>query len=222
MPGTLITEELEVKDTGGGRGPERGGRDDGGGGDSPEGHPGGPGTPRSAYLTGISLGLGAILMFFMALTSAYIVRKGASGDWQPIELPSILWATTSLLIVSSLTLEQARRHLGRNDLAGFRQWWGLTTALGILFLLGQLWAWRQLADAGIYLPTNPSSSFFYLLTGTHGVHLLGGILALLYVAFRAADLGRMLKGAAAEVTAIYWHFMDGLWVFLFLLLRLGR
>jgi len=91
-----------------------------------------------------------------------------------------------------------------------------------VFLVGQLVAWRQLAAGGIFLATNPASSFFYLLTAAHGLHLLGGIVALFYVPFRAWHRSRITQSTAAELTSIYWHFMDGLWVFLFLLLNLGR
>ena len=84
----------------------------------------------------------------------------------------------------------------------------------------QVIAWRQLAAAGVFLATNPASSFFYVFTAAHGLHLIGGVLALLYVAFRPTH--RLTKGTATEVVSMYWHFMDGLWVFLFLLLLLGR
>jgi cytochrome c oxidase subunit 3 len=87
---------------------------------------------------------------------------------------------------------------------------------------GQLIAWRQLAGQGVFLVTNPSSSFFYVLTAAHGLHLVGGILALLYVSQRNWQRSRMSLGTAADVASIYWHFMDGLWVFLLALLYLGR
>jgi len=92
-----------------------------------------------------------------------------------------------------------------------------------VFLVGQYLAWRQLAAAGVYVATNPSSSFFYLLTGAHGAHLLGGVLALGYVATRAwLDRAWLRRRAAVEATAIYWHSMDGLWIFVLLLLVVGR
>jgi cytochrome c oxidase subunit 3 len=83
-------------------------------------------------------------------------------------------------------------------------------------------AWRLLRAAGVFLNTNPSSSFFYLLTAAHGLHLLGGIIALMYVALRSWNRSRTTQSTAVEVAAIYWHFLDGLWIFLFLLLFLGR
>jgi len=218
MPGT-VTEEIEIMDAGHGESPPPppGGDDDGGSGGG-----GAAAVPRRAYFTAISLGLAAILMFFMALTSSYIVRKGLGGDWKPVRLPGILWFNTLVLLASSASIEVARRKHSEGETGAFRNWWALTTGLGIVFLVGQLVAWRQLAAGGVFLATNPASSFFYLLTAAHGLHLLGGIVALLYVPFRAWHRSRITQSTAAELTSIYWHFMDGLWVFLFLLLNLGR
>jgi cytochrome c oxidase subunit 3 len=178
--------------------------------------------PRRAYMTGITLTIGAMMMFFLALTSAFIVRRGTNNDWQAFVLPRVLWANTLVLLASSATLELARRQLLRGATAAFRNLWSLTTALGLVFVGGQLIAWHQLRAAGVFLNTNPSSSFFYLLTAAHGVHLLGGIIALLYVAFRSWNRSRTTQSTAVDVAATYWHFLDGLWVFLFLLLFLGR
>jgi cytochrome c oxidase subunit 3 len=218
MPGTLA-EEIVLQDTGGGGAPPARPDDDGG----DRGGPGGkPRAPRRAYFTALSLGLTCILMFFMALTSAYIVRKGLGGDWQPVELPQILWFTTAVLLASSFTIERARRHLAGGDAAGYRRWWTLTTALGFVFLGGQYLAWLALRTQGVFLASNPSSSFFYVLTAAHGAHLLGGILALLVVGLRRWPGAAERQATAVDVACVYWHFMDGLWVFLFLLLYLGR
>ena len=216
MPGT-IAEEVLPRDTGGGPPPEPPGGDDGG----DQHRPGVPRAPRAAYFTGLSLGLASILMFFMALTSAFIVRKGLGGDWQPIQLPRLLWFTTAVLLASSLTVEHARRRLANGDAFGFARWWNITTLLGLLFLVGQFAAWMALSAQGVFLVSNPSSSFFYLLTAAHGLHLLGGILALLYVGLRNWEGLDARRATAADVTSVYWHFMDGLWVFLFILLYLG-
>ena len=218
MPSTTLIEELELIDAG--RGGGRPGSPGGGGGDSGAGGGGSAAVPQRAYVTGMTVALAGILMFFMALVSAFIVRKGLSNDWHPLEVPKILWLNTLMLLASSATIVRARTQLTRGSLAGFRQWWGATTALGLLFLAGQLVAWEQLRAAGVYLASNPSSSFFYVFTAAHGLHLLGGIMGLLFVAFRPTR--RLTRSTAAEVASIYWHFMDGLWVFLFLLLSLGR
>ena len=182
-----------------------------------------PATPQHAYLTGILMGVLAIGMFFLALTSAFIVRKGSGGDWQSFALPRILWLNTAVLIASSFTLARARRRLLNGYESEFRRWWHITTVLGIAFLAGQLVAWRELAHAGLYLASNPSSSFFYLLTGAHGLHLLGGVCAFFYVAWLGTKAGTTRRvETASRITAVYWHFLDGLWVFVLLLLLLGR
>ena len=131
-----------------------------------------------------------------------------------------IFFNTAVLIASSFTLARARKLFKANDQRGFRHWWGVTTILGAFFLLGQIIAWQQLRAAGLFLATNPSSSFFYVFTAAHGLHLLGGVLALTWIMFRPTH--RLTKGTATEVGAMYWHFMDGLWVFLFLLFLLGR
>jgi cytochrome c oxidase subunit 3 len=217
MLGT-VAEDIEILDAGHGGGTDTpaGGDDDGGssGGRRP--------VPRRAYFTAMQLGLAAIVMFFMALASSYIVRKGLGTDWQRTPMPRVVWFNTAILLASSVTIIVARRKLESGDGEGFQIWWWVTTGLGLLFLSGQIIAWHQLAAAEILLSTNPSSSFFYLLTAAHGAHLAGGILALFYVKFRQWKRSRISQAMAAELTSIYWHFMDGLWVFLLVLLTLGQ
>ncbi|HVA94967.1 MAG TPA: heme-copper oxidase subunit III [Candidatus Dormibacteraeota bacterium] len=213
-----ITEAVEIIDAGrgGGTGTPAGGGDDGGS-SSPL-----PPIPRRAYFTALQLGLAAIVMFFMALASSYIVRKGLGNDWQHTPMPAVVWFNTLILLASSGTIILARKKLEDGDREAFRSWWWVTCGLGMLFLAGQIIAWRQLSAAGILLSTNPSSSFFYLLTAAHGAHLAGGIFALFYVLFRPWKRSRISQATAAELASIYWHFMDGLWVFLLVLLTLGR
>jgi cytochrome c oxidase subunit 3 len=161
-------------------------------------------------------------MFFMALTSAFIVLRRSSELWVDFHLPPILWLNTGILLASSFTLEAARRQLADSNAAGFRKLWLLTTALGLLFVAGQLAAWRQLVAQGVFIASNQASSFFYIFTGAHAIHLLGGVGALLYVSIRKLDAARISLSTAAEITSYYWHFMDGLWVFLLALLYLGK
>src|ERR1700723_1044496 len=222
MPGSTV-EEVELIGTGKGGGGTPSGHDDGfGGGDEWRGGSSGSArVPQRAYVTGMVIALGGILMFFMALGSAYIVRKDMPNSaWVQLNVPRVLWLNTLILIASSFTLARSRGRLLTADLPGFRHWWSVTTILGVFFLIGQVIAWRQLAAAGLFLATNPASSFFYVFTAAHGLHLLGGVLALLYIAFRPTH--RLTRGTATEIVSMYWHFMDGLWVFLFLLLLLGR
>ena len=165
------------------------------------------------------MGLAAIVMLFAAFTSAMVVRQGISSDWVSTRLPGIIYLNTILLLGSSLTLELSRRSLTREAAKKFVLWLYVTLGLGVAFVAGQLVAWRELAARGVYLATNPSSSFFYVLTAAHGIHLLGGTAALSYLVFRTQ---RLLAGpgrrTSMDVTAIYWHFMDALWVYILFLL----
>ncbi len=180
------------------------------------------------YRIGMWVGLASILMLFIALTSAYIVRGvpalgGGENDWFPIEMPAVLWLNTGVLLLSSVSIELARRALKRDEYGRFKVWISLTTSLGIAFLAGQLIAWRQLAAQGVFINSHPHSSFFYLLTSLHGLHLLGGVVALSFVTVAALRMRIGFKRrTAVDVTALYWHFMDGLWIYLFGLLFFFR
>lgn len=170
----------------------------------------------------IWVGIAAICMSFAAFTSALIVRQGSSTDWRHITLPSILFLSTAVLLVSSGSLEVARRRVAAymggssNSAASPRLWLLLTLGLGLLFVAGQYMAWLQLRSQGLYLATNPNSSFFYVFTAIHALHVLGGLAGLARV-IRKLGLGT-LKRSTLSATSIYWHFMGVLWVYLFLLL----
>ena len=175
--------------------------------------------PARAYRTGMWMAMAAIVMLFAAFTSALIVRQGISTDWTPTALPRILYLNTAVLLASSLTLQLSRRSLRANSGGQFALWLYVTIALGFGFVAGQLAAWRELAYQGVYLSTNPSSSFFYLLTAAHGLHLLGGIAALCYLVVNSRKLAaKIRKSVAVDVVALYWHFMDGLWLYVLILL----
>lgn len=222
MPGTSSTQEIELiveKKNGGNGGDFPPGRGDGGGDDGRR-QPNRPMSP-TRYYTGMAIGIVSVLMFFMALASAFLVRKG-SPDWVAVHIPAILWINTLVLVASSGTLEVARARLGRSDVQGFKDFWRVTTVLGLIFLIGQVVAWRILVKEGIYLASNAASSFFYIFTGAHGLHLLGGVAALIYVAKRNFEQSKVTRAVAAEVTSYYWHFMDALWLFLLALLYLGK
>jgi cytochrome c oxidase subunit 3 len=182
---------------------------------------GGGRIPQRAYVTGMMIALAAIFMFFVALVSAFVVRKGfPDSDWLALSVPRILWLNTLLLACSSFTLARSRKYFNADRLAEFRRWWTATIILGIAFLAGQFLAWRQLVSAGVYLASNPSSSFFYVFTAVHGIHLLGGIGGL--VGIQLSRPNRLTIDTATKVTAMYWHFMDGIWLCLFFLLILGQ
>jgi cytochrome c oxidase subunit III len=174
--------------------------------------------------SGIWVGVFAITMSFAAFTSALFVREGTS-DWSHIALPSVLYFNTLVLLVSSFTLELSRRSLAgwADDAEESRKasgWVMITFLLGLAFCAGQFRAWQQLRAEGVYLATNPNSSFFYLLTFLHVLHVLAGILALVYLAGRLMASHPTFRRSLFENTAVYWHFMGVLWVYLLLLCRM--
>jgi heme/copper-type cytochrome/quinol oxidase subunit 3 len=179
------------------------------------------GIPQRAYHTGVIMLLAGVLMFFMALVSAEIVRRGFSSDWQPLHLPwRILGLSTAILFASGFTLARSRNRLLANDDAGFRHWWGVTAILGVFFVAGLGISWHQLAAAGFGIATNPSSSFFYVFTAAHALHVLAGIAVLVAVTLRAPR--HLSRATVAGVVSTYWHAINGLWVLLFLFLFLQK
>ncbi len=231
---------------GGGGGPRD--RFPGGGGGGDHGRFDGPsdfGAQLRRYRLGLVIGLAAVVMLFVSFTSAYIVRQGLGSwdpktnayvtDWRPLSLPtSLLLVNTGILLASSFTIEMARRSARQRAIlapvtampgisegnARSIPWLWMTVVLGLGFVAGQLAAWQELGQRGFYLATSPSSSFFYVLTGTHGLHLLGGILALFYAA--AVSLrshAHQRRRLVLDVTAWYWHFMAFLWLYIFALLK---
>jgi len=196
---------------------------------------------------GLLVGVVGIVMIFVSFTSAYVVRQGLPTfdsrtntmvhDWIPVRLPRLLLVNTIVLLLSSFTIELARRRAARNvalaevgSIPGVStggdekvSWLALTVVLGLLFLTGQGLAWRELAASGFYISATPSSSFVFLLTGMHGVHLLGGVIALL-IAGAASLLRRSGQSQLIwlDVTGWYWHFMAILWVYILTLLEFVR
>lgn len=173
-----------------------------------------------SYQLGMWLALASISMMFVGFSSAYILGQGTNSQWRAMAAPPFVWINTVILLGSSLSLELARRASAATEL---KRWMAVTCLLGAAFLFGQFWIWRMLADQGIYLSGNPHSSFFYLLTGVHGVHLLGGVAGLATLTARAwSSAARIPTRASLNVTALYWHFMDGLWIYLLVLLFYWR
>ena len=193
---------------------------------------------------GLFVGVVGIVMIFVSFSSAYIVRQGLPTfdsrtnslvhDWIPVRLPRLLLVNTGVLLISSITIALARRQAARRaaltqvaTISGVSirsdekiSWLALTVVLGLTFLIGQGIAWRELAASGFYISATPSSSFVFLLTGMHGVHLLGGVIALLI-----AGLASLLRRSAQsqlvllDITGWYWHFMAVLWVYILMLLE---
>ncbi|MGB8540452.1 MAG: cytochrome c oxidase subunit 3 [Candidatus Acidiferrales bacterium] len=196
--------------------------------------PAAPTAKGTASHTGVWVAVSAIAMSFAALTSALIVRQGSGSDWQRFVLPRILYLDTVILIASSYTLELSRKRFvaasglraqaakpAPGETLALRSsglyWLNMTLTLGLLFVVGQVLAWRALASQGLFLATSPSSSFFYVLTAMHGLHLLGGVLGLMYVGYR---LRRNRRNAQTSLgtAAVYWHFVDLLWVYLLMVI----
>src|SRR6185436_16580641 len=150
------------------------------------------------YRIGMLVSLASIAMLFTSLSSAYIVRSGVMNDWFPIAVPRVMFGSTALLLLASVSIEIARRKLKQDSSASYNRYLSLTVLLGIGFLASQLIAWRQLARQGIYISTHPHSSFFYLLTGVHGVHVAGGLLALGFVWLRAGRFVIAKRQAIAD------------------------
>jgi len=223
--------------------PARGGGDDGRSGDVPD-----FGARLRRARLGLICGIATVGMVFVSLTSAYVFRRGLPTfdgtinsyvrDWGNVELPwTLLGINTAVLLLSSLTMELARRKAARqaalapvSSIPGISlgeernlPWLGVTVVLGLAFLVGQWLAWGELHNRGFYVDTNPSSSFAFLLTIAHAVHLGGGMLALLWAA-RASLLRKPVESQriVVDITAWYWHFMGVLWIYIFLLLGLAR
>src|ERR1700720_421310 len=193
---------------------------------------------------GLVVGLTGIAMIFISFSSAYVVRQGLPTldprsnlllhDWFPVPLPRLLLINTAILLISTFTMELARRQAARKatlaqlpvvpgvsvDAGEKISWLAFTAVLGLSFLTGQWMVWRELAASGFYVSSSPSSSFIYLLTGMHGVHLFGGVLAML-----TAGIASLLRRPAdsqlivLDVTGWYWHFMALLWVYILCLLE---
>lgn len=156
--------------------------------------------PPGTHRIGILLVLAAISMMFMGLTSAYVVSQGLGPLWKQIRLSPLILINTTVLLCSSYTMEQARRRVSA-------KWLLATLILGLAFLAGQIGVFSQLANQGFYLNTGRQSSFYYVLSGLHGLHILGGIIALAWTTIR-------MRPTTLQVTSLYWHFMDALWLYL--------
>ena len=176
--------------------------------------------PKGKYKVTTWVLLLAIVMTFTALVVSYLYLSG-NEQWRPVRVPKTFFVSTVFILTSSVTLEKARRRMAI-DLRDYSRWLIVTLLLGLAFVASQLIAWRRLVVEGVYLSSNPHSSFFYLFTAAHGLHLMGGMIALTVLTARSrllllgVDNQKRISGT--EAVSLYWHFMAGLWVGLFLLL----
>jgi cytochrome c oxidase subunit 3 len=171
---------------------------------------------------GMWLFLVSVVMLFASLTSAYIVRR-ADGNWTNFELPSLFWMTTVVILLSSVTMQWAYIAAKKDDLKTLRLMAVVTSVLGLIFLVGQVEGWFQLNREGIHLTGNPSGSFVFILVMVHAVHLVSAfifVLLILRSAFKLKIGSRNLL--AIELCTTYWHFLGGLWLYLFVFLLLTR
>ena len=221
MPSALETPEVKLGGPHGG-GPRDHGPYDPGGGGGDDGNDG-RGVPGAGLLAMRFL-LASITMLFATIGVAYHERAQSPGHWQHIRVPPLLWLSTGLILGSTWTLEIARAAFDRKNSVRYAQWLAVTVAMGAAFLGSQLLALRELAIRGIYLQHNPHSSLFYLLTGVHGLHLFGGMVVLVCLLVTASrrpevvlfDFRRQSSRTAAA--ALYWHFLAGIWLCLFICL----
>lgn len=219
-----VPEEVRTGGPGGGGPPNF---DSGGGGGDDDDHEAeGDGQQKAAGvgLFAIQCVLVSITALFVTIGIVYFVRSRSANHWTAVGAPSFLWLSTALILGSSVTMEAARRSFLRSRIDGYARWLLTTFFLGLAFLISQLLALRQLLGQGVYLRHNPHSSLFYVVTGAHGAHLLGGMAALFYLVIRSSlrmrdvrsELERMQT--MVRTSTLYWHFLDGLWVVLFVLL----
>jgi cytochrome c oxidase subunit 3 len=174
-------------------------------------------TPSTAKI-GLGVFLGVVSSLFALLISAYSMRMQGS-DWRPLPIPILLWLNTGLLVLSSIALEWARAAAHRGEIFDVRTGLLLGGVSALAFLVGQLLAWRQLDAAGYFVATNPANSFFYLVTAVHGLHVLGGLVALgRTTALALADPTPKQLRMRVELCAIYWHFLLVVWLILFTML----
>jgi len=170
-------------------------------------------SPPGTYTVLLLALCGSIFAFFGALVVAFLWRSQARPYWSAIEVPKILWLTTILIVISSGTYEAARRVYARGEWRLASRLLLITAVIAAAFIAGQFTAWRQLMEQGAYMMQNPHGSFFYLFTGLHAAHLIGGMVALAYVL-----LGSNRRRELVNVVGYYWHFLTVLWLVLFILL----
>ena len=170
---------------------------------------------------GLWMFLATVTMLFAAFTSAYVVRRSGS-DWHHIALPSVLWVNTLVLLASSVAVETANRFGLRRQWTATAFSFGAALAFGAAFLGGQAIAWRQMVAMGVYLPSNPHSSFFYMLTGAHAVHIVAALVVLAWGLAGTREGSRNPRAWATQMDLCrtFWHYLGGVWLFLFALVSL--
>ncbi|HRN33026.1 MAG TPA: cytochrome c oxidase subunit 3 [Saprospiraceae bacterium] len=169
-------------------------------------------------------GFASIIMMFMALTSAYIVRQ-AAGNWLEFKLPTMFLYSSLTILLSSVTMHMSYTGFKKGNEMNYKLFLLATLALGLMFIMFQIQGWQAMHNIGINLDGNPSGSFVYLISGLHAAHVIGGIAILIVALLQAFSLKysvtpkRLLR---FQMTAQYWHFVDILWIYLFIFFLLIR
>ncbi|MBO3698472.1 cytochrome c oxidase subunit 3 [Fabibacter sp. E12] len=163
-----------------------------------------------------------VVMIFAAFTSAHIVRQ-ADGNWLVYDIPPMLWITSGIILTSSIFMQWAYIAAKRDKLEQVKLALSITTILGLVFLYGQFQAWGQLVDAGVFFVGNPAGSFMYVFTGIHAAHLISGVIYLLYMLISSFKYKVHAKNMLnMDMCTTYWHFLGGLWIYLFIFLLLNH
>ncbi len=182
----------------------------------PHGH-----LPPGPYPMGLMAILSTVGMLFAAFTAALLIRR-TGADWTPIELPMIVWVNSVVIVASSVFVEYSKRTLRQGDGTYAQLWLLMGSVLGLLFLVGQLLAWRALIAQGVLLPSSPHAAFFYMLSAVHGAHVLGGLGALAWTLRRAFGGGYTASSHTGLThAAIYWHFVGAMWIYVLFLLSVA-
>ena len=168
--------------------------------------------------------MGAIIMMFAGLTSAYIVRR-SQNNWLEFSIPVIFWYSTAVILVSSLTMHLALKAFKARNMARYKTLITITALLGLLFAVFQFWGFFYLNGHGVQLlgqGSNPAASFIAVIAGVHILHVLGGVIALLVVFIRAySSRIKRYNVTSVEIVSTYWHFVDILWIYLFIFFQLA-
>jgi cytochrome c oxidase subunit 3 len=168
------------------------------------------------------IGMGSIVMMFAGLTSAYIVRQ-AGANWLQFDFPPIFWASTAVILFSSLTMHLALKSFKAREMKRYRIFITITAFAGILFASLQFEGFKFLYQNGVQIlgpGSNPSASFLGIIVGLHALHVLGGVIALMIVFFRAYSYKvKSYSATPIEIAATYWHFVDILWIYLLIFLK---
>ena len=163
--------------------------------------------------------IGSILMMFAGLTSAYIVKR-SQASWLMIEIPMMFWYSTATILASSVTVQLALKALKKREMINYKRLLVVTAVLGVLFIVLQIAGFRQFAAQDIRLVgagSNASYSFLLAISGLHGIHVLGGVVALAVTVIRALNSStKSYSTVPLEIVATYWHFVDALWIYLFI------